>query len=590
MGGDGDARHPDDAPDLILTVRLDHPLPGVPEGTVVLEDGGEVRVGGPLPPGLPTGYHRLQPDDGPSRSLVVSPGRCPRPSGRRWGWAAQLYAARSRQSWGIGDLADLGRLSRWGHDLGARAILLNPLHAGPPGPSPQPSPYFPSSRCFLNPLYLRIEDVDGASELEGLDELARAGRALDQGRRIDRDAVWALKSAALERLFERVGEDPGLEAFRQRRGRTLEGFATFNALAEREGVPWQAWPEELRRPGSEAVRAFAASADGARRVRYHCWLQWQLERQLEANRPPELIVDLAVGADAGGADAWLWHDTFAEGVRVGAPPDDFNRLGQDWGLPPWDPWRLRASGYEPFVQMVRASLRSAAGLRVDHVMGLFRLYWIPEGGEPADGTYVRYPYWDLLNILALEAERAGAYVVGEDLGTVEDRVRAELAERNVLSYRVLWFEPDRPSRWPSAALGAVTTHDLPTVAGVWSGADLDAQRSLGLHPNEDGAAAMRARLVEWGAAGEEASVEEVVTGAYEALAEAPCDVLTVGLDDVQAVPERPNLPGTVDEWPNWCLALPRPLEEMEGSPVAAAIAARMNSRPGTVGPGSPERR
>jgi 4-alpha-glucanotransferase len=589
---EADASHPDSDPALTLTVRLDHPLPALPGGVVVLEDGGELPVvDGRLPAEPPLGYHRLVVDDGPERRLVVCPGRCPEPVGSRWGWAAQLYAVRSADSWGIGDLADLRRLTSWGRTLGAELTLLNPLHAGPPGPHPQPSPYFPSSRCFANPLYLRVEDVAGAEGLDDLEGLAAGGRELNRQRLIDRERVWALKSEALEAIFARTGSSPatvsGLDRYIAERGDALLGFATFNALAEIHGLPWQSWPPELRDHRSPAVAAFATSAEGGRRVRYHAWLQWQIDRQLAASAPAELIFDVAVGVDAGGADTWMWPETFATGMRVGAPPDDFNRLGQDWGLPPWDPWRLRSAGYEPFVQTLRAALRHSAGLRVDHVMGLFRLYWIPAGVGADAGTYVRYPYWDLLNILSLEAHRAGAFVVGEDLGTVEDAVRAELSERRVLSYRVLWFEPERPAAWAPEALAAVTTHDLPTVAGLWTGQDLEAQRRLGLDPNEDGSAGIVRRLADWAGIAPGAEPAEAVRSAYRLLAEAPCRVLTVSLDDVAVVAERPNMPGTLDEWPNWSLALPVPVEQLEASPLPAAVAAEMNGGPRE--PGSGER-
>lgn len=590
---DPDAAHPDADPTLAITVRLDHPLPEVPGGVVHLEDGGELPVpDGALPADVPVGYHRLVTADGRQRRLIVCPGRCPEAVGSRWGWAAQLYAARSRDSWGIGDLADLRRLTGWGRTLGAELTLLNPLHAGPPGPHPQPSPYFPSSRCFANPLYLRVEDVPGAAGVDGLEVLAAAGRELNRQRLIDRERVWALKSEALEAVFARTGTSPatvsGLDAYLAERGDALVWFATFNALAEIHGLPWQSWPAELRHRGSPAVEAFAASAEGRRRVRYHAWLQWQIDRQMAASAPAELISDVAVGVDAGGADTWMWPETFATGMRVGAPPDDFNRLGQDWGLPPWDPWRLRASDYEPFVQTVRSALRHSAGLRVDHVMGLFRLYWIPAGAGADAGTYVRYPYWDLLNILSLEAHRAGAFVVGEDLGTVEDAVRTELAERRVLSYRLLWFEPERPAAWGPDALGAVTTHDLPTVAGLWTGDDLRAQRRLGLDPNEDGSEGIVRRLEEWGGITPGAEPTEAVRSAYRLLSEAPSRVLTVTLDDVAVVAERPNMPGTVDQWPNWSLALPVPIEDLEASALPVEIAAEMNSGPREPGSGEGE--
>ena len=560
----------------VLTVRLDHHLPAVPAGTLTLEDGASMWTDGTLPADIPLGYHTLQTDPGSAPvPLVVSPGRCPAPGPPRWGWAAQLYAARSRASWGMGDLADLRRLAAWSSGLGAGVTLINPLHAAPPLAHQEPSPYFASSRCFASPLYLRVEEVPGAAGA-ALEGLAAAGRALNDDRRIDRDRVWALKSAALEDVFARFAGAPDFDRFLAERGQALEGYATWCALAEIHGVPWQHWPEEYRRPDSPAVRSFAAGGEGPRRVRYHQWLQWLLDRQLAAaGAEGSLMQDLAIGVDAGGADAWMWQDTFAAGMRVGAPPDEFNTLGQDWGLPPWDPWKLRAAGYRPFIETVRAGLRHAGGLRFDHVMGLFRLYWIPPERGAAEGTYVRYPYWDLLNILALEADRAGAFVVGEDLGTVEDHVRDELAERDVLSYRLLWFEPGAPPSWPVQALGAVTTHDLPTVAGVWSGADLEAQRRLQLSPNEEASEGLRSRLAETTGAAPAAPADEVVDGAYRILAGAPCAVLTATLDDALAVEERPNMPGTTTEWPNWCLALPAPLEEIEGAPLALRIAGHL---------------
>lgn len=581
MGAE-EGTHPDAvrAGASMVTVRLDHHLPPVPPGMLVMEDGAEVHLTGTLPPDVPTGYHRLVPDDGSEEvDLVVSPGRCPPPPDRAWGWAAQLYAARSRRSWGHGDLGDLADLARWSAGQGAGMLLVNPLTAGALGEHPQPSPYFPSSRCFANPLYLRVEEVSGALDVPEIAALGEAGRALNAERLIDRDRVWALKSAALEAVFARFDGDPRFDAYLDDRGPALEGFATFNALADLHGPLWRAWPEGLRRPGSPEVQAFCRTREGARRVRYHQWLQWQLDRQLAgAGESLPVMADLAIGVDAGGADAWLWQDTFAATMRVGAPPDEFNTQGQDWGLPPWDPWRLRQARYRPFVETVRAGLRHGGALRFDHVMGLFRLFWIPDGHTPADGTYVHYPSWDLLNILALEAERAGAYVVGEDLGTVEDGVRAELAARRVLSYRLLWFEPDQPATWPGQALGSVTTHDLPTVAGVWSGADLAAQRDLGLRPNEEGMTSMRRRLQEWGGVGGSAAPADAVRAAYRALAAAPCSVLTATLEDALAVEERPNQPGTVDEWPNWRIALPRPIDDLEGDGLASDIATALGGR------------
>jgi len=276
--------------------------------------------------------------------------------------------------------------------------------------------------------------------------------------------------------------------------------------------------------------------------------------------------------DPGGADAWAWQDVLTQGATVGAPPDAFNRLGQDWGLPPFVPWRLADAGYEPFIQTIRAALRHGGGLRIDHVMGLFRLWWIPRGAPPAAGAYVRYPADDLLGIVALESQRARALVVGEDLGTVEPGTREQLGRCGILSYRVLWFETEPAARFPEQALAAVTTHDLPTVAGLWTGADLRAQQDIGLVPNEEETRAMRERLRGLTGATDETAVEDVIERAHRLLAEAPSAVLTATLEDASGVAERPNVPGTVAEWPNWSLALPVSLEELETAPLPRRIA------------------
>ena len=281
--------------------------------------------------------------------------------------------------------------------------------------------------------------------------------------------------------------------------------------------------------------------------------------------------DLAVGVDPDGADAWLWQDCYVDGATVGAPPDEFNTQGQAWGLAAPDPWRTQQAAYAPFVETLRASLRAGGGLRVDHVMGLFRLFWIPAGAEPGDGAYVRYPAADLLDILALEAHRAGAYVVGEDLGTVEAGVREELARRRVLCYRLLWFEDRDPSAFPRPAMAAVTTHDLPTVAGLWTGRDLEHERRLGRRPDEEANAGIRRRLQELTGLGDGAEVDDVVVAAYAALGRAPSTLLVASLDDAVCSEDRPNMPGRND-WPSWSLALPASLEALESHPMPRRLA------------------
>ena len=524
---------------------------------ITLEDGTMLRSVEALPPDLPPGYHQLAPrDGGPVTRLIVTPGRCHLPPElRAWGWAVQLYAARSRSSWGIGDYGDLRRLAEWAADDGAGVLALNPLHAPGPGLPQQPSPYYPTSRCYRSPIYLRVEAVPGATEAGvDLDRLASEARALNDDRLIDRDRVWDLKREALEACFARSGDDPRFVAFLAEQGEPLQQFATYCVIAEVHGNGWQAWPAELQRPDTPAVAAFADDFEA--RVRFHAWLQWLIDEQVRDAAILPLIHDLAVGFDPGGADSWVWQDVLALDMRIGAPPDEFNTDGQDWGLPPFVPWKLRAAGYEPFIRTLRATLRHAGGLRVDHVMGLFRLFWLPATGGP--GGYVRYPARELLDILALESHRARAFVVGEDLGTVEDEVRAELAARQVLSYRLLWFEPEPPEAFPGQALAAITTHDLPTVAGVWTGSDPHADR-------------LRDRLRERAGVDDDASVEAVSMGAHRALARVPSQVVLATLDDGLCVPERPNMPGTVDEWPNWSLALPLTLDELMDHPHVLAV-------------------
>jgi len=578
----------DPPPGPAIIVAPGRPARRLTPGELRLDDGTTIEVDHELPQDLPFGYHRFVEADGDERPVIVSPGRCYLPDDLLdWGWATQLYATRSRSSWGMGDLADLRRLGEWSAAHGARISLVNPLHASLPVGGQQPSPYFASSRCFRNPLYLRVEELPGADQLPDLAELAAAGRALNAERRIDRDAVWCLKSAALEALFDRFGGEDDFDRFCNEQGQSLVQYATFCALAEVHGLPWGNWPADVRRPDAAGIASFVAGE--SQRIRYHAWLQWRVDQQLRrAGQAIGLVQDLAIGTDAGGADAWRWQDCMALGVRVGAPPDEFNTEGQNWALPPFDPWKLRAAAYRPFIELLRAGFLEGGGMRFDHVMGLFRLYWIPPDTSAADGTYVRYPYEDLLDILALESHRTRAFVVGEDLGTVEDYVRTELAARGVLSYRLVWFEDTPPGsgKWPRQALAAATTHDLPTVAGLWTGSDVAARLDLGVPTNEAAEASLRAKVKRWLGCEDDLTAGEAVTRVYQLLGEAPCALVTATVDDALAVEERPNMPGTLDEWPNWRIALPKPLEEIEASPLAESIAAALNQRKARAAPPS----
>ncbi len=534
-------------------------------GDLILEDGTRLPVDRQTPPDLPIGYHRFQPHDAEQGVWIIRrPGSCWMPSELKiWGWAVQLYAARSRSSWGMGDLGDLRRLARWSQQLGAGAVMLNPLCAVAPELPQQASPYYPSSRRFRNPLYLRIEEIPGAQDAAlDLPSLAAEARQLNERRRIDRDAVFRLKMEALGRIWRRHPVDPGFDRYCLELGESLRGFACYCVLAERFGGDWNRWPREYQRLDSPAVKQFVQAASD--RLRFHMWLQWQLDVQLAAAAAElPLVTDLPIGVSPGGADAWQWQDVLAKGATVGAPPDQFNVDGQDWALSPFIPHRLRQVCYAPFIQTIRASLRHARGLRIDHVMGLFRLYWIPHGLGPQRGAYVRYASDEFLAIVAVESHRAKAWIAGEDLGTVEKRVRRQLAENMMLSYKLLWFEDDLPRNFPKLALAAASTHDLPTVAGIWTGADVAAQRRIGLQPSEDGFRDIRRRLITATGLSDSGSPTEAVAQAYQALGQAPSAVLAASLDDALTVEERPNMPGTIEQWPNWCLALPYPLEQIE---------------------------
>jgi 4-alpha-glucanotransferase len=540
---------------------------------ILLEDGSTRVADAELPGDLPHGYHRTRARDGREGLLIVAPEAAFLPPDlRTWGFSAQVYAARSRESWGMGDLADLARLGRWSRSLGAGVLMINPLSAPTPVPLIEPSPYYPSSRRFRNPLYLHLEHVPGFADLgDQAARLGNAGRGLNKQRVIDRDAVFRLKMEALQAIFARFSGDAAFDAFVSAQGAALTEFATYCALAERHGKDWRRWPAEVRRPDAPAVREFREA--NAARVRFHGWLQWLVDGQLAAAaKEIPLVNDLPIGIDVAGADAWCWQDLMADAVSVGAPPDEFNMAGQDWGLTPFVPHKLRAAGYRPIIETIRGMLSHTGGLRIDHVMGLFRLFWIPRGAGAKGGAYVRSRADELLAIVALESERARAFIVGEDLGTVEEGVREKLAARKLLSYRLLYFEPTPPAQYPELALTSVTTHDLATIAGLWTGSDLADQRRIGVTPNEESTRALKEKLAKLDGLPPDAPVEQAIEATHAALAKAPSRVLLATLDDALAVPERPNMPGTVTEWPNWSLALPKTLEEIENAELPRALA------------------
>ncbi|MHA6759958.1 4-alpha-glucanotransferase [Streptacidiphilus sp. PAMC 29251] len=624
-------------------------VPGDTEVWIEFEDGRPARsldrhpATGRIPGDLPPGRHTLcarRYGGASAAPLLVAPARLPGVRQRSWGLLAQLYSVLSQRSWGMGDLGDLADLAQWaGLTHGAGFVQVNPLHAGvpaTPGQASDPSPYRPSSRRFADPVHLRIEAVPEYAYLapaarEQLAGLAQRGAALRDAvllsdGLIDRDATWALKHQALTVLHQVVrspGREAAYHAFLRREGTPLDRYATWCALAEVHGPAWHSWPSGLRDPGSAAVRR--AAAELADRVEFHRWLSWLVDDQLAsaqsaavgAGMTVGLIHDLAVGCHPEGADAWALQDCLATGISIGAPPDAFNAHGQDWGLPPWRPDTLADVGYAPYAGMLRGVVRHAGALRIDHVMGLFRLWWVPEGRPPTEGTYVRYDQEAMLGILALEAERAGAVVIGEDLGTVEPGVREQLADRGILGTSVLWFERDYeadeggaplpPERWREQCLATLTTHDLPSTAARLSGEHVELRHRLGLlaRPLAEEQAEAESDVEEWlgelaregllsvspygeGPAADVADpvvgevLPETVAALHRYLLRTPAELVGVWLPDALGDPRPQNLPGTSSEYPNWRLPLadatgsPTDLEHFTASRRTAALAAVMN--------------
>jgi len=538
----------------------------------------------------------LGPAGSPGRSSPREMTRAPFPSRRQWGFAAQLYSVRSRASWGHGDFRDLADLATWsGRDLGADFILVNPLHAAEPLPPVSPSPYLPMSRRNLSPLYLRIEDIPEYARLTSADQgrvdaLGAPLRARNTTTAlIDRDAVWDAKRAALD-IIRTVPLDPGRDAafaaFVEREGRALEDWATWCAIAERHGPDWRRWPAGLTDPGSAQVAAMRREL--ADRVRFHSWTQWLTTEQAAAAQDAArragmaigVVADLAVGGHPGGADAWARQDVFVPGVSVGAPPDEFNQRGQDWTLPPPHPERLAAQAGRPLADLIDATARNAGGVRVDHVMALARLWWIPAGMPPDRGTYVRYDHELLGGVLAARAAHAGAVAIGEDLGTVEPWLRAFLAERRLLGNSILWFErradgaPRRPRSWRRGCLATVGTHDMPPAAAFLNGEQVTLRAGLGqlTRPEDVERAAAAAELDRFLtmlaregliASGVKPDATEFTTALYAYLTRTPAVLIGVSLAEAAGERRPQNLPGTTDEYPNWRV----PLADDQGNPL-----------------------
>ncbi|TFC91156.1 MULTISPECIES: 4-alpha-glucanotransferase [Cryobacterium] len=570
-------------------------------------------------PRLPLGWHTLHAEaDGREAdcALVVTPPRLETTRNlaghRDWGVMAQLYSVRSSRSWGIGDFADLADLATIsGTQYGAGFVLVNPLHASEPCPPVEPSPYLPSSRRFFHPLYLRVEDVPEYAYLTPearavVESLAtRQHPANLEAGHLDRDSAYAAKLTALETVHQvrrSAAREHRFQTFCAEQGQGLADFALWCALSElfpSDAPEWSVEPRGPRGPFAAANREKLAD-----RIEFHCWLQWLCDQQLEtaqrataeAGMSIGIVHDLAVGVQFTGSDAWTLRDVLAPGMTVGAPPDMFNQQGQNWSQPPWHPGRLAESGYAAYRDMLRSILHHAGGIRVDHILGLFRLWWIPVGAGPGEGTYVHYDHEALIGILALEAQRAGAIVIGEDLGVFEPWVRDYLAERGIFGTSILWFEreadvPLAPERYRQACLTSVNTHDLPPTAGYLAGDHVALRESLGLLGRpvaEERAAdlaeqsAMLAALRERGLlppVGTEPAptVQQTVEALYAYTALTPSSLLGVALVDAVGERRTQNQPGTTNEYPNWRVPLAGPdgvsvlIDDLATNPRFAAL-------------------
>jgi 4-alpha-glucanotransferase len=589
--------------------------------------GGSVAL--PLPAGLPLGYHRLAVEAGGVRAeldLIVAPARCHLPpalaaGARNWGLTCQLYSLRSAHDWGIGDFTDLAEIAAAAGSFGAAVLGISPLHARFAAEPLHYSPYSPSSRTWLDYLHIDATAAPGFAEDAAVRELVSgqwfgATRwAACSASLIDYGAVAACKRAVLEALFRRfrahdlgdgnaarTGLGQSFRQFQHDGGQALADLARFEALhelycREKRGFSWRNWPLPMRDPRSPEVAEFAAAQRD--RVEFFQFLQWEADRQLgmaaAAGRAGGLALglyrDLAVGADPNGADAWADQGLVAPDAAIGAPPDPLSRAGQNWGLAPINPLVLRQQSFAPFVACLRANMRHTGVLRIDHVMSLSRLYWIPRGMAATDGGYVRYPLDALLRLVALESCRHGCAVIGEDLGTVPAGFRETMRGANVLSYRIMVFERDigggfiPPGDYPPLAAASAATHDLATLKGFWLGSDMAWRRELGLYPDanaEAAEAAERARdrglllaaLVSDGlltaddcaqfltAAGEPVFDRALGDAIQRYLARSRARLMLVQVEDLLGESEQANLPGTNDEHPNWRRRLGQTFEEI----------------------------
>jgi 4-alpha-glucanotransferase len=580
---------------------------------------------------LPPGYHELEVRIGAAApehcTLISAPSQCYEPpaiadGGKLWGAAVQLYTLRSRENWGIGDFNDLKLLIHWLASLGAGFIGLNPLHALAPADPSHSSPYSASSRHFLNVLYIAVPAVPefaeclAASERLRDPEVAHRLRQLRDRDHVDYEGVADLKFEILEMLYrdfsarhatQDTDRGRSFRAFVAVGGDLLQKHARFDALdryfrsTQYRQSGWLNWPEEYRDVNGRAVECFAREHPAE--VEFYAYLQWLAHEQLSAaqtlardlHMPVGLYGDFAVGANPSGSETWADRDSYCMGAEIGAPPDPLALKGQGWGIPPQDPAAMEAQHLEGFVRLIRNNMRYYGALRLDHVMSLFRLWWVPAGHSPTDGAYVHYPFHQLLSVLALESERGACMVVGEDLGVVPDEMRSAMPEFGLYHYKVLLWEKlggrfRRPDEYARRALATVTTHDMPTLKSYWEGRDLDLRRDLNLYPNADIDHEMtRQRVVdrEWlqAALREQGVLAQPVGDEFTpALAQAlhlylartESALVALQIEDLLGMGDPVNVPGTDREYPNWQRKLTADIEDIAMRPDLAEYLAEIN--------------
>ncbi len=530
---------------------------------------------------------------------------------RTWGLSLNLYGIRSEKNWGVGDFSDLRRITEWTADLGCGFIGINPLHSIPNKRPYGISPYSPVSRLFKNFIYLEITAVPDviessvALELMETDSFMGKIKALRDSELVDYEAIAALKEEILRLAFDSFFDihyfkgSPRGEAFKRyihREGSLLEDFAIFSAIqAVTKTESWTDWPVEYRSIRNPEVETFRENYENE--ILFYQYVQWLIDLQHDEiaelahqlGMPVGLYQDLAVGSSGGGFDSWMANGLIAGGMDVGAPPDDFNPTGQNWGFPPFAPEKMKTSGYEFFIQTLRKNMQHAGALRIDHALGMFRLFWIPQGSRAQSGAYVIYPSEEILRIIALESVRNKTVVIAEDLGTVGEDVRETLFRFRMLSYKLLYFErnyPDpsfkMPGRYTDLALCSVTTHDLPTLYGYWSGRDVEEKTRLGLYPNEslrqhqiferdrDRGLLLQALksldLLPESFSTDPAAISMMIPSLcltiYEYLSLTPSRLLAISLDDIIGTLDQQNMPGTIDAYPNWLQKTPVTLEQI----------------------------